>query len=192
MNGCLTWTIKGLNIWILKKEWTNLLNQKVILPYFMLFILCMFLHQNIIQHTQSVIHHLWHISAVHVLASRCLPQGFIAIKVYKPTWQSSFCSSSYEWIVIPLRKCLYTFVIMIPQAWHLSAKTCRSWYMSLMVYHRQHMLDDMLVLLYFGETCYWPFVMKNICWNQHLRQSCHDATVSSVVCMQPFILASSI
>ena len=55
MNRNWAWTFESLNIWILKKEWTNLFNQKVILPYVMLFIPCMFLYQYIIQHTQSVI-----------------------------------------------------------------------------------------------------------------------------------------
>jgi len=37
---------------------------------------------------------------------------------------------------------LYIFVILTPWRWHLGAETCRSWYMSYMVYHRVHILDD--------------------------------------------------
>lgn len=94
MNRYWAWTFKSLNIWILEKEWTNLFNQKAILPYFMLFIPRMSLHKYIIQHIQPVIHHLWHIWAVYGLTPRCHPQGFFATKLCQRTWQSSFCSSS--------------------------------------------------------------------------------------------------
>jgi len=36
------------------------------------------------------------------------------------------------------------FVIMAPWKWHRGAGTCSSWYLSQMVYHREHIMGDVL------------------------------------------------
>ena len=76
----------------------------------------------------------------HVSAQRCQHQGVITKKVHKPTCLYIYIAHSYNhnWKVWLLKsKIIY--------CWNLGVETCSSLCMSCVLYHEEHLLDNMLI-----------------------------------------------
>jgi hypothetical protein len=72
-----------------------------------------------------------------ILCGECIQTLVVIPYELKISYPGTLCEAYHT------RRCR-TFVIMTTQGWHLSAETSTSWCMSQIVYHKVHMLDDIL------------------------------------------------